>query len=185
MFNQNDADKSLRGFEQFTEPALCHALNARFVKTFERHETDSEKDSDFAGIDGVIVDADGWQYFYASRVQFKNYSAFSVRRTRPSGEPTEHAKLSQAQRLQKPMPRYHVHTYINKDEQNAIVACAETFDLLKYIDKHQNQWRTAPSGETFFYIPFTEIDCKVYRVDDAGHVKDVTNLYRQKNKPLS
>ena len=48
MFNQNDADKSLRGFEQFTEPALCHALNARFVKTFERHETDSEKDSDFA-----------------------------------------------------------------------------------------------------------------------------------------
>ena len=184
-FNPADAEKSIRGFEKFTAPTLCHALDAVIVKSMERHSTELEKDLDFKCIDGVIVTANGWTIPFASRVQFKNYSAFSVRRTRPSGEPTEHAKLSQAQRLQKPMPRYHVQTFVDADEQSAIVGIAETVDLLKYIDKHQNQWRTAPSGETFFYIPFTEIDCKVYRVDDAGHVKDVTNLYRQKNKPLS
>ena len=171
MFNQNDADKSLRGFEQFTEPALCHALNARFVKTFERHETDSEKDSDFAGIDGVIVDKDGWQYFYASRVQPKNYSAFSIRRTRPSGSPTEYFKLCEARRLQKPMPSYHVQTFIAADKQSAVVGIAETVDLLSYIDKHQNQWRTAPTGETFYYIPFSSIAAQIYLVDNAGHVE--------------
>ncbi len=173
-FNPADAEKSIRGFEQFTAPTLHHALDAAIVKSVERHETALEKDLDFKCIDGVIVDADGWQYFYASRVQDKNYSSFSVRRTRPSGEPTEYAKLCKAQQLQKPMPRYHIQTFVDADEQGAIVGIAETVDLLKYIDKHRDQWRTAPTGETFYYIPFADIDCKIFSVDATGNVKKIS-----------
>ena len=173
-FNPADAEKSIRGFEKFTAPTLCHALDAVIVKSMERHSTELEKDLDFKCIDGVIVTADGWTIPFASRVQFKNYSAFSIRRTRPSGEPTEFAKLCKAWRLQKPMPRYHVHTYINKDEQSAIVACAETVEILKYIDKHRDQWRTAPTGENFYYIPFADIDCKIFSVDATGNVKKIS-----------
>lgn len=174
-FNPADAERSIRGFERFAAPALRRDLNAVIIKSAERHKSKREKDLDFkCSVDGVIVDVDGWQYFYASRVQFgKNYGTFSIRRTRPSGEPTEYCKLSKARRIQKPMPRYHVQTFVARDEQSAIVGIAETVDLLMYIDKHQNQWRTAPSGETFFYVPFNAIDCNVYRVAD-GVAKKIT-----------
>lgn len=174
-FSTVDAEKSILGFEKFAAPVIRYALNAVIVKPTDRHESQSEKDLDFASIDGVIVTADGWQYFYASRVQEdKNYATFSVRRTRPSGEPTEYFKLCEAWRLQKPMPRYHVHTYINADKQNAIVGIAETVDLLKYIGNHRDQWRTAPTGETFFYIPFAEINCKIFSIDAKGIVKKIS-----------
>ena len=175
MYNPADAQKSIRDFEKFTAPTLRHALDAVIVKSMERHESQREKDLDFACIDGVIVTADGWQYFYASRVQYKNYSAFSVRRTRPSGEPTEYFKLCEAWRLQKPMPRYHVHSYINADKQSAVVGIAETVDLLRYISKHQNQWRKTSDGETFFYIPFAEIEnVKIFSVDATGNIKKIS-----------
>lgn len=172
MYNPADAQKSIRAFEKFTAPTLRHALGAVVVKTMERHESQYEKDMDFACIDGVIVDTDGWTIRYASRVQFgTNYETFTVRRTRPSGENTEYAKLCKAWRLQKPMPRYHVHTYVNKGEQFATVAITETFELLRYIKNHQNQWRTAPTGETFYYIPFAEVAAQVYRVSASGHIE--------------
>lgn len=171
MYNPVDAEKSIAAFEKFAAPVIRYALNAVIVKPTERHESQREKDLDFASIDGIIVDVDGWQYFYASRVQYKNYAAFSVRRTRPSGAPTEYFKLSQAQ---KPMTRYHVHTYVSKDEQSAIVGIAETVDLLKYIGKHRDQWRKTSDGETFYYIPFAEIDCKIYRIDTKGNIKKIS-----------
>lgn len=170
-FNPADAEKSIRAFEKFTAPTLRHALNAVTVKSFERHENQREKDLDFACIDGIIVDADGWTIPFASRVQFKNYSAFSIRRTRPSGKPTEFFKLCEAWRLQKPMPRYHVHTFVDEDEQSAIVGIAETVDLLMYINKHKNQWRKTSDGETFYYVPFDEVAAQVYRVFANGHVE--------------
>lgn len=174
-FNSIDAQKSCAAFEKFTAPVIRHALNAKFIQSTERRENNLAKILDFAGVDGIIVGDDDFINFYASRIQFGvNYSAFSIRRTRPSGEPTEFAKLCKAWRLQKPMPRYHVHTYINKDEQSAIVACAETVEILKYIDKHRDQWRTAPTGETFYFIYFADVDCKIFSVDATGNVKKIS-----------
>lgn len=172
-FSSADAQKSIRGFEKFTAPTLRHALEAELVKSFERHENQREKDLDFACIDGVIVTVDGWTIPFASRVQFKNYSAFSIRRTRPSGEPTEYFKLCEARRLQKPMPRFHVHSYIDENAKSAVVGIVETVDLLRYISNHKNQWRITSDGETFFYIPFAEIDCRIYHVDAKGHVVEI------------
>ena len=167
MCFRQDQEKSLRGFEQFIAPTLKKALGASAIYSTERHNSDLETrlDYDF-GIDALII-IDGTIYPVASRVQSgTNYETFSLRRSRPSGTTTEISKLTQAQRIQAPMPTYHVQGFVDKDGQAATVAVIETIELLKYIDKHPDQWRTAPTGETFYYCKWRELDgVKIYRVD--------------------
>ncbi|MBQ3451793.1 MAG: hypothetical protein IJG32_05985 [Selenomonadaceae bacterium] len=172
MCFKQDQEKSLRGFEKFIVPVLKTAFGAEAVYSTERHNNNFETqlDCDF-GIDALIV-VDGTIYPVASRVQNgTNYESFSVRRSRPSGATTEFDKLSQAWRIQAPMPTYTVQGFIDKDGQIAVVGIAETIELLKYIGKHRDQWRPTKDGETFYYIPFAELEnVKIYRVDENGYV---------------
>lgn len=158
-----DAEKSLRGFKEFSVPAIKIALRAKAIVPTERHENELETTLDrYAGIDGLIVTVDDWTFGYASRVQFgKNYGAFSIRRSRPSGTPTEYDKLTNPLQMK---PTYHVQTFIDDENHSAIVAIVPTIELIKYISKHQDQWRTTRDGETFYFVPFDDVAAKVYCV---------------------
>ena len=169
-FNFDDAEKSLRGFEKFTTPAMKFAFGAKAIVPTERHETELETLLDrHAGIDGFIVTVDGWTFSYASRVQFgKNYGAFTIRRSRPSGATTEYDKLKNPLQMK---PSVHVQTFIDND--SAIVAIVPTIELLKFISEHQDQWRKTRDGETFYFVPFNDVAAKIYLVDSGGQVTDV------------
>ena len=170
-FNLADAEKSLRGFEKFTAPAIKFAFGAKTIVPTERHETELEILLDRQGIDGLIVTVDGWTFSYASRVQFgKNYGAFTIRRSRPSGVATEYDKLKNPLQMK---PTYHVQTFIDNDSaanSAATVAVVPTLELMKYVNEHQDQWRKTRDGETFYFVPFNDVAAKIYRIDSDGHV---------------
>ena len=182
MCYKQDADKSIRGFEKFVKPVLQARFGAKKILPTERHENELETEIDRnAGIDGVIVDSDGWTFGYSSRVQFgTNYVSFSIRRSRPSGAKTEFDKLNNPQQIK---PSYHVQTFVKDDEKSAAVAIVETTDLLRYIYKHPDQWRPNKDGETFFYIPWRELEnARLYSVHADGQIVDLENyLFKAAN----
>lgn len=164
-FNQ-DAERSCCAFDKYVTPVLRYALNAVKILPTERHKNELEAELDRnAGIDGLIVNSDGWTFGYSSRVQFgTNYGAFSVRRSRPSGVKTEFDKLCNPLQTK---PTYHIQTFVVNEQ--AVIGVVETVELVQYISKHPNQWRKTSDGETFYYVPFDEVAAKVYCVV-AGQV---------------
>lgn len=169
MCYKQDADKSIRGFEKFVKPVLKTRFGTGKIFSTERHDSELATLLDQnAGIDGVIVDSDGWTYSFSSRVQFgKNFAAFSIRRTRKSGAITEWDKLNNPLQTK---PSYHIHCFVDENEQAATVAIIETAELVKYVHEHLDQWRVTSDGEeTFYYAPFDEVAAQIYRVV-AGQV---------------
>ena len=170
---KRDANKSLAAFANFVKPALQIAFGAKKILPTERHENELETELDRnAGIDGVVVTSDGSPFAYASRVQFgKNYESFSIRRSRPNGTPTEWQKLKNPLSMK---PAFHIHSFVADNEKSAIVGIVQTADLIRYIRQNPHQWRTAPSGETFFVVPFDDVGAKVYCVVAGLVAKKIT-----------
>lgn len=184
MSFEQDATKSIQQFNSFTAPAIKKALGAKKIISTEQHKNEIEKFLDQeAGIDAFIVIEGNTIYPVACRLQFgKCYESFSIRRSRPSGAITEHSKLVEAFRTKGLMPKYHFQGFVDANEQTAIVATTETIELLKYVEKHQKQWRTAPSGETFYYCPWRELyEVQIYLVNVKGQIEDITRLYKKNN----
>ena len=173
MFN-TDAKRSLRAFDKFTRPALMTSPKVKNILTTELQDSDLATTLDLqAGIDGLIVTNDGQIFNFASRVQFgKNYEAFSIRRSRPTGTTTEFSKLARAQKTGAAMPFVHIQSFIADDEQSAIVGIAPTRNLISYIGDHGDQWRENYSGETFYFVPWSELKgvC-IFQVDACGAVE--------------
>ena len=171
MFN-TDAEQSLRAFNKFTRPAVL-ALKVKYILSTERQDSELATLLDMkAGVDGVLLTDDGQIFNYASRIQFGvNYGAFSIRRSRPTGTPTEYKKLLRAQKTGAAMPFVHIQTFVAEDEQSAVVAIALTSNLLQYVDKHQDKWRKTSDGETFYYIPFEDVAAQIYYVNSNGNVQ--------------
>lgn len=169
MCFKTDAEQSFRNFHKFAAPALQALFDTKRIFSTERHDSELATFFDFAGVDAIVVTEDGEIYLCSSRVQFGvNYSAFSIRRSRPNGSKTEFDKLQKTLPVK---PTLHIQTFVDADEKSAVVGIAETAELLRYIKNHQNQWRTAPIGETFYYIPFAEVAAQVYRVSASGHIE--------------
>lgn len=169
MYEEVDvcATKSTNTFDRFVAPALQAAFGAKVIHSTERHENELATILDYSGIDGVLVDEHGWTLSFSSRVQFgKNYESFSIRRSRPNGTPTEWQKLRNPLSMKS---SFHIHSFIDANAKSAIVGIVQTADLIRYIRQNPHQWRTAPSGETFFVVPFDDVSAKVYCVV-AGHV---------------
>ena len=175
MCYKQDADKSIRGFEKFVKPVLKARFGTSKIFSTERHDSELATLLDQnAGIDGFLVDDNGWTIPFASRVQFgTNYVSFSIRRSRPSGATTEYDKLNNPRQIK---PSYHVQTFVKPDEKSAAVAIVETTDLLRYIYKHPDQWRPNKDGETFFYIPWSKLEnARLYSVQADGQIVDLEN----------
>ena len=171
MCFETDAAKSLRGFEKFTAPVLKAAFGTNKIYSTERHDNELAKVLDRnAGIDGFVVDRNGAIFAFASRVQVgRNFQTFSIRRSRPSGKLTEFNKLANALQLK---PSYHVQTFVDADEQAATVALAETPDVIEQIYRNPNQWRTTSDNETFFFIPWRNLDnVQIFRIFADGRLE--------------
>lgn len=160
MGYREDAAKSLWAFDNVVAPALKKIFGAKRIFSTENHDSGLEKFLDQeTGIDALIVSDDGTTYPAACRIQFgKCYESFTLRRSRPSGAPTEYDKLNRAKKVGGLMPTYHVQAFIDGANDKAKVAIAETVDLLKYIDGHASEWRKTSDGETFFVIPWYKMD---------------------------
>lgn len=171
MFN-TDAEQSLRAFDKFTRPALMTSSKVKNILTTELQDSALATALDTkAGVDGIIVTDDGQIFNFASRVQFgKNYKAFSIRRTRPTGEMTEFSKLTRAQKTGAAMPFVHIQTFVAEDNQSAVVAIAPTRNLISYIVNHADQWRKNFSGETFYFAPWQELNgVRIFHVDNNAN----------------
>ena len=176
MCFKSDAERSIRAFDKFTR----HALNRHFggnklIRSFEGSQDPVERELDLKhSIDGVIVTADDWAHYFASRVQFgKYYGTFTVRGYRPTGTPTEIHKL---RREEGAKPEFHVQTYVDGDGRGAVVGIAETVEIYQYIDRHKPAMRfNHRDGVGFYAVPFSELaTAKIYYVDACGNVTDVT-----------
>lgn len=172
MFTYADAKRSLRAFDKFTRPALMTSPKVRTILTTELQNNALATALDTkAGVDGLIVTDDGQIFNFASRVQFgKNHATFSIRRSRPTGTPTEFNKLLRAQKNGAAMPFVHIQTFVAEDEQSAVVAIAPTRNLISYIANHADQWRKNFSGETFYFAPWQELNgVRIFHVDNSGN----------------
>jgi len=176
MCFKTDSEKSRRAFDKFTRHALNrHFVGNKLIRSFEGSQDPVERELDLKhSIDGVIVTADDWAHYFASRVQFgKYYGTFTIRGYRPSGTATEIHKLC---RVDEPKPDYHVQTYVDSDGRGAVVGICETAELMQYIDRHKPaKRRNGQDGVGFYAVPFSELaTAKIYYVDACGNVTDVT-----------
>ena len=171
MTFQQDAARSRRAFEEFVKPVLRVEFKTDAILSTERQRNAFEKslDCDF-GVDAIIVTQDGTMIPVASRVQFGlNFKAFSIRRSRPTGTPTEYHKLFNALTTGVGIcPAFHVQAFASGHE--ATIALVETVELMRYVYKHHDQWRISDSGETFYVAPFADVAAQVYRVGANGQV---------------
>ena len=168
---EQDATRSIRAFAQFVSPVLQTAFNAKRIEPTENHgDTLATLLDRLAGIDGAIVDGNNEILLYASRVQFgKNYKAFSIRFSRPSGAMTEYEKLARAIQRNSVRPAVHVQTFVDDGEHCADVGIVKTCDLIAFLSKHQNQRRTSKTGEDFLYAEWRQLpSVKVFHVDGDG-----------------
>lgn len=173
MAFKQDAARSIRAFQKFVAPALMR-FGARKILPTEYHQDGLARTLDLiAGVDGLIVDRDNLVFGYASRVQFgsKNYKSFTIRRSRPSGEPTELDKLI-ANAGMAIQPYYHIQAFVDETEQRAVVGIGETWQTVEFIGRHPEKWRTTSTGETFYIVPWSEVDdVRVFVVEDGRVVE--------------
>lgn len=165
MGYKEDSAKSLWALDNVITPAL-HSMGVKEVYSTENHDNGLEKFLDQeTGIDALIVSDDGTTYPAACRIQFgKCYESFTLRRSRPSGAPTEYDKIKNAKQADSLRPKYHIQAYITGDK--ATVAMANTDDIVAYADAHPCEWLKTQEGETFFVIPWRKLDkVKIEYVD--------------------
>ena len=176
---KSDMQKSVRAFNKFTVHALKQIFGGdMMIIPTENHDSKIEKVLDCSAcVDGLIVTSDGAIYPYASRVQFgQNYNDFTLRGERPNGTKTELEKLQQARKKDSLMPKFHIQTFVNADEQSATVGVTYTGELLNYCDKFNPATAFNHSdGVKFCFVGFDSVDRKkVFRVDCFGFVEDLT-----------
>lgn len=165
MGYQEDATKSLWAFDNAITPAL-HSMGVKEVYSTETHDNALAKFLDQeTGIDAMIVTPNDATHPVACRTQFgKCYGSFTLRRSRPSGAPTEYDKIKKAKQADSLRPKYHIQAYITGDK--ATVAMANTDDIVAYADAHPCEWLKTQDGETFFVIPWRKLDkVKIEYVD--------------------
>lgn len=179
---RNDAAKSLRAFEKFS----CHALKKFFgddaqIHSYENSDNPAERDLDLNfGIDGFVVDSEGWAHNYASRVQFLkcgglSFNTFTVRGFRPSGAKTEIDKLRHGQKVDEPKPEYHIQAYVDFGGRGAVVGIVETVELYQWITRNKPPLKTNRDGTKFYAVEFNALDgVRVFYVDESGNVTDIT-----------
>ena len=134
MSFEKDSAKGKAGTKKFIAPVLRKIFGGVVIPT-ERRANSFERLLDLNCIDGLVSTAKGLLPF-AARIQSGiNYKSFSIRYSRPTGEPTEYEKISKAIEMDLTRPLYHAQGYVADDGQ-AIVAVVCTQDLFDFIKKN-------------------------------------------------
>ncbi len=133
-----------------------------------------------AGIDAwhYLAD-DGGMRGVASRVQWFDgrfasrwpWRTFTVRRSLPSGRPTEYDKRLAALReshLGLLYPHLTVQAYVHSKVAGPVdsVGIVRTFDLIDHISETSCQVRRAPTGQTFYVVPWDDLRSAGVRIGE-------------------
>ena len=127
----------------------------------------------YAGIDLWHVDVKGQRIRgIASRVQWgRAYNTFTVRRSRPSGNPTEWEKRREALNSDEGWlcPSHTVQSYVKLPRGSGkvmSVGLIKTRDLFDYLEEPNNQqWERNDDGTTFFKVPWWRLKKQGYPVE--------------------
>ena len=172
---RNDAAKSIRAFQKFGVPALKQIFGGDAqIHSYEGSNDPVERELDLNhGIDGVIVDGEGWAHNYASRVQFLKYgglsfNTFTIRTRRPSGAKTEIDKM---QAVDEPTSAIHVQTYVDGDGRGAVVGIAGTAEVKQAVYRYKPETKYNRSDNVgFAAIDFYKVEgVRVFYVDESGN----------------
>lgn len=137
MSFKSDEAKGKAGTKKFIAPVLCKIFGGTVTQT-ERRANSFERSLDWSGIDGIVATDKGLLPFAARIQSGVNYESFSIRYSRPSGEPTEYEKINKALKTNSMRPFYHAQGYVDEDGQ-AIVAVVRTKDLFNFVKKNINK----------------------------------------------
>ncbi len=136
-----DMTRSQSSFVDLVWPCIGPRIGGGRVISMENSQ-DNELRTLFdvgSGIDAWQVSTEGGMYGIASRVQpyGRDWSTFTVRRTRASGSKTEWEKLKDAcySRDGRVFPQWFVQAYTSKD-RTTLLSCAavRTVELVSHID---------------------------------------------------
>lgn len=181
---EQDAQKSRVGFEQFTRHALAKFFGGDAqIHSYEGSNDPVERELDLNhGIDGVIVDGEGWAHNYASRVQFLKYgglsfNTFTIRTRRPSGAKTEIDKM---QAVDEPTSAIHVQTYVDGDGRGAVVGIAGTAEVKQAVYRYKLKPKTNHSDDVeFVAVDFDKVEgVRVFYVDASGNAEEITAKFK-------
>ena len=170
-------------FIDFVWPTVQPMLGGGDIEAVEAvtAEQTTERLDWLAGIDAwhYLAD-DGGMRGIASRVQWMDprferlwpWRTFTVRRSTRSGRPTEYDKRLAALRkseLGLLYPHLTVQAYVRVKGEGPLdaVGIVRTCDLIDYIESGSPQVRNAPSGETFFVVPWDDLSRSGLRVGEA------------------
>lgn len=170
---ERELNDSAHDFLHLVWPMIKPVLGGGEIEAVEAvtDEKTTERLDWLAGIDAwhYLAD-DGGMRGVASRVQWWRRSwerswpwrTFTVRRSLPSGRPTEWDKRLAALRqshLGLLYPHLTVQAYVRKRGAGPVdsIGIVRTFDLIEYIESHDVTVRTAAGGVTFFHVGWDEL----------------------------
>lgn len=159
-----DAWQSRIDFESFGREALQRFFHTDNIIPVDGQATRFEQNLDRNhGIDCLVVDKGG-VFAVAYRFQHtRNYSAFSPRRSRKSGAPTDFQKYlaNRAQNLA--VPDFIMQGFI--EDTNATIGIAPMDDVAQYCAAHPNEYKENPADNSTFYVcPWRAIHPTIYTV---------------------
>ena len=144
MSFEHDAQRGKIGTKQFILPVLRKIGGGEVIHT-EEQASHFERCLDFHSIDGFIKSVKGLLPF-AARCQFdKNYQSFAIRYSRPTEEPTEYKKITEAIKNNSMRPFYHAQAYVVDGQ--ATVAVTHTDDLFNFIKRHEDKTKIVPQDD--------------------------------------
>lgn len=178
MSFEEDSAKGQAGTRAFIAPVLCKIFGGVVTPT-ERRANSFERLLDLNCIDGLVSTAKGFLPF-AARIQSGiNYKSFSIRYSRPTGEPTEYEKISKAIEMDLLRPLYHAQGYVADDGQ-ATVAVVRTQDLFDFVNKNINKIKIRANEDgTKFLAAFWRdlkqfgVTLKKFLVSPDGNIQQI------------
>lgn len=154
---QKDARQARRDFELYGRNMLERFFGSKQIFSTEKHQSPVERALDVAcGVDCLVVDKNGHLHGVSNRFQHgHDYSAFSIRRSRTNGKPTEFEKDLQAMKDGSLVVDYSLHVFISDDGRSAIGGIAPKADLIEFCVANPESYLTnRADGSTFFTIPW-------------------------------
>lgn len=140
-------------FAKYVAPILREKFHA-----VEVHDTESLNDEESKRldrehcIDGYFVTADGNKEYFASRIQSSNYTTFTIRKSRDTGNIAEYEKLCKLIDRGELYPKWFIQSYINDSVTVAIVETTTLIDFIKKTNPPVRHTRSNQFGQADFYI---------------------------------
>lgn len=154
-------ERSAHNFQSIVWPTIGPLLGGGRLMPVE-----TVTDSGMAQTLDMLAGVDLWYVYQdhifpiASRVQYggRAWNTFTIRYSRPSGQPTEYHKRLESIRTGSLYPAVTIQAYVNNGQLLA-AAAVDTRHLMQIAAKHEHQIRVNPAdGAKFIYVNWDQCD---------------------------